>query len=164
MQQADRVPFRGKRRSYAAGALAIYGQGDCMLTKICPQCGRRLKLDAECPCHVNRHHIYDAARRDRKAAAFYHDKQWHLLTQSCGRRASWIDQYAYAVHHRLDHGTLSHHILTIHDRPDLRYSLENLLYVSAKSHAEIHKIYDSSPDAKAKLQARLKQIKRGWRG
>ena len=52
-------------------------------------------------------------------------------------------------------GSVVHHIHPVGERPDLRLSIGNLIYVSARTHKAIHDAYDKSPEAKKEMQSRL---------
>ena len=135
-----------------------------MLTKICPRCGRKLEASEICACSKKRHREYDRFHRNQDSYAAYHNNQWTRLTEQCKRLAGGLDQYAYHIKHELKHGTLSHHIIPVEDDPAQRFNPDNLIYISDKSHAEIHRIYDQSVDAKHRLQIQLFGITSRTRG
>lgn len=52
-------------------------------------------------------------------------------------------------------GFVVHHIHPVGEHPDVRLSLGNLIYVSARTHKAIHDAYDKSPQTKKEMQSRL---------
>lgn len=55
-------------------------------------------------------------------------------------------------------GRISHHIIPVSERPDLAYNPDNIIFVSDRTHAEIHREYDKGEDSKHKMQAYLFRI------
>ena len=75
-------------------------------------------------------------------------------------RANGLDEYALASGH-IERGNTVHHIYTIDERPDLKLSVDNLIYLSAQTHNQIHAEYDKSNARKKELQAELTAIAAG---
>lgn len=130
-----------------------------MLMKICRQCGRRLAQGERCPCHTARHKLYNETQRDEERNEFYHSQAWRKLTLAVKSRANGLDEYALAQG-RIELGTTAHHIYTLAERPDLALSLDNLIWVSARTHSQIHSEYDKSADARKIMQAKLLACRR----
>ena len=125
-----------------------------MLTRICPSCGRLASQGERCACQASRHKAYDIARRDQDKARFYHSREWRAVVAAVRARAGYADELAKAGG-RLVPGSVVHHIHPVGERPDLRLSLGNLIYVSARTHKAIHDAYNKSPQAKKEMQSRL---------
>ena len=125
-----------------------------MLTRICPSCGRLVQQGEACPCQAKRHKAYDRERRDKDRARFYHSREWRAVAAAVRARAGYADELAKAGG-RLVPGSVVHHIHPVGERPDLRLSLGNLIYVSVRTHKAIHDAYDKSPQAKKEMQSRL---------
>ena len=125
-----------------------------MLTRICPSCGRLVRQGEACPCQGKRHKAYDRERRDKDRAKFYHSREWRAVAAAVRARAGYADELAKAGG-RLVPGSAVHHIHPVSERPDLRLSMGNLIYVSARTHKAIHDAYDKSPQAKKEMQSRL---------
>ena len=125
-----------------------------MLTRICPSCGRPVQQGEACPCQAKRHKAYDRERRDKDRAKFYHSREWRAVVAAVRARAGYADELAKASG-RLVPGSVVHHIHPVGERPDLRLSLGNLIYVSARTHKAIHDAYDKSPQTKKEMQSRL---------
>lgn len=130
-----------------------------MLMKICQQCGRRLHQGERCPCRNVRHKLYNETQRDRERNEFYHSAAWRRLTLAVKSRANGLDEYALAQG-RLEVGTTAHHIYPLAERPDLKLSMDNLIWVSARTHGKIHAEYDKGGDAKKIMQAKLLACRR----
>jgi len=100
--------------------------------------------------------IYD--KFQRKNYNIYHDKRWKKLTELCKQRSNGIDVYAFNKYGKLIPGTLSHHIEEVNENKDLIFNINNLIWISAESHAEIHKKYNESLYDKGQMKAFLKSI------
>ena len=133
-----------------------------MLMKIC-KCGRRIPQGQFCDCQKQRHKIYDDKKRDKSKQKFYASAQWRKITETVKARAKGLDEYllAFGI---MERGTTAHHIYTIEERPDLKAELDNLIFVSAKTHNKIHAIYSRSEEEKTSLQKQLSEMVRlSWR-
>lgn len=75
-------------------------------------------------------------------------------------RANGLDEYALAQG-QIEAGNTVHHIFTIDERPDLKLSLDNLIFLSARNHNIIHNEYNKDSAAKKILQAKLCEIVKG---
>ena len=128
-----------------------------MLMKICAKCGRKLPQGVKCICQNDRHKIYNDNRRDKEKNSFYHSAAWNRLVATVKARANGLDEYALSQGH-LEIGNTVHHIYPIDERPDLKLSPDNLIFLSAKNHNRIHSEYNKDFITKKKLQAKLKHI------
>lgn len=131
-----------------------------MLMKICQQCKRRLKQGEQCSCRNARHKRYNSERRDQSKNQFYHSRQWSAIVATIKARASGLDEYELSLGN-IKAGNTVHHIFPIDERPDLKSSLENLIYVSARTHNKIHAEYSKDDTAKKIMQDRLIEAIRG---
>ena len=125
-----------------------------MLMKICTKCGKRLPKGKKCPCTKSRHKIYNETVRDKNKNNFYHSAQWRSIVELVKARANGLDEYALSLGMLLKGNTV-HHIYTVDERPDLKLSVDNLIYVSAKTHNQLHAEYNESPEKKQVLQKKL---------
>ncbi len=128
-----------------------------MLMKKCVVCGRSIRQDEKCPC---RHKKYNEEWRDKKKNEYYHSGAWKRQTAMLKARANGLDEYELCFG-RLMQGTTAHHIYPVEERPDLKESIENLLYVSATTHNRLHAEYKRGEKEKRELQERLIAIARG---
>lgn len=131
-----------------------------MLMKICGKCGKKLLQNRRCPCQNERHKLYNSARRDKEKNTFYHSKQWREIAEQVKARANGLDEY-FLAQGILEKGSTVHHIYTLDERPDLKLSTDNLIYVSAKTHNWIHAEYVRSDAARVELQKELLKITGG---
>lgn len=144
--------------------------------KICPKCGRKLKVGETCPCILaKRQEHFDQVRKkwrqnyyrnrirteeSQYLHSFYGSQKWKDLRDYVMNLYGNVDLYALAVHHEIIPADVVHHIKTIREDWDDRLDSMNLIPVSYQSHDEIHTIYDSSDNAKKELQEKLFRILR----
>ncbi len=128
-----------------------------MLRRICANCGRRLSQGDKCVCQKARHKVYNAEYRDEIKNDFYHSAAWKKVAAAVKARANGLDEYALSQG-RLEQGSIAHHILPIEDRDDLRLAMDNLIFVSARTHNQIHDEYKKSEQNKKAVQVKLKSI------
>ena len=84
---------------------------------------------------------------------------WNKVRQSVKARANGLDEYALRYGQRLLKGNLVHHIFELNERPDLKLSLDNLVFVSSQTHNMIHAAYDKGDEEKRKMRQRLLDIR-----
>lgn len=135
------------------------------LKKICPMCGTIMSYDSEdCnnKCKEKRNKLrnqdYDLYNRDKESTKIYKSKQWGKLTQQCKSRFNGLDIYQLYKYNKIVKGELSHHIKEVKEDKNRVYDISNLIYVSNKSHAEIHTAYKKSKEDKLAMQAYLFKI------
>lgn len=128
-----------------------------MLMKICNKCGRRLKKNEHCSCSKDRHKIYNTQRRNSDKNKFYHSSVWEKMVEAVKARAHGLDELALDEG-RIETGNTVHHIYTIDERPDLKTSIDNLIFLSAKSHNRVHKEYQKDSISKKTMQEKLSRI------
>lgn len=128
-----------------------------MLTKICATCGRKILQRESCSC---RHQSYDKIQRNKSRETFYHSKLWRSISDYAKTRANGIDEYLLFYEGKICKGNTTHHIHTVEERPDLKLTVDNLVYVSSATHNMIHNEYDKSAEAKRKMQQILEEIRK----
>ena len=131
-----------------------------MLNRICDICGRTVVQGRSCPCQAQRHSTYDRERRDKNKAAFYHGKAWQRTAEAARIRARYADEVIYAETGRIVPGAVVHHIEPIGENPARKLDMDNLIFVSARTHKEIHDAYQKNPRAKRAMQEKLAAIRR----
>jgi hypothetical protein len=123
-----------------------------MLTRICQQCGRQVKLGEKCAC----------SREERRAShAFYYTAQWKKVAKAARQRAHYLDEYELQYSGRMQEGKIVHHIYTPEERPDLALTLSNLIVVSNRTHEMIHKAYNRGGNELDEMRSKLLAIRRG---
>lgn len=136
-----------------------------MLFKLCPYCGIKVPYDMEdCinKCKEKRNKLrnkeYDLYNRDKESTKIYRDKRWLKLTGQCKNKFDGLDIYQLYKHNKIVYGDLSHHIIEVKEDKKRVFDISNLIYVSNKSHAEIHTAYKKSKEDKLDMQAYLFKI------
>ena len=125
-----------------------------MLMKIC-KCGRRIKQGEICECQKQRHKRYNENVRDEEKNNFYHSRKWRQVSNAVKERANGLDEYALIYEKRMVKGSIAHHIYEISECEELRFSLENLIYVSSQTHNKIHAEYAKGVTTKNAMQEKL---------
>ena len=127
-----------------------------MLKKLC-KCGTsidaNLKQCDECKAKYNLN--YDKYYRSN--ASIYKSNRWKKLTKMCKAKYHGIDVYALMKYNKLIAGRLSHHIVEVDEDAGMIYDLDNLIYVSDRSHQEIHQRYNNN---KEEMQEELREFKK----
>ncbi|NFO71586.1 endonuclease [Clostridium botulinum] len=141
-----------------------------MLFKLCPYCGIKVPYDMEdCinKCKEKRNKLrnkeYDLYNRDKESTKIYRDKRWLKLTGQCKSKFDGLDIYQLYKYNKIIYGELSHHIIEVKENKDRVFDISNLIYVSNKSHAEIHTAYKKSKEDKLAMQAYLFKIVQKWK-
>lgn len=135
-----------------------------MLKKICPRCRRQIIDASETYCDwckerdVERHKEYDRFKRDRKASAFYHSRDWVRLRDHIMMLAGGVDLFELHENQRLVEADVVHHIIELEEDWSRRLDAGNLIPLSHQSHVRIHKLYK---DRKADTQRLLFEIIEG---
>ena len=128
--------------------------------KICSKCGKKIEQGEICTCQKQRHRIYNEQYRDRIKNAFYHSIGWSKLAKAAKQRANGLDEYALEYEQRITKGKIAHHIYEIEECPELSMSLENLIYVSGRTHSLIHAEYNKDEKTKEEMQKKLLSIRK----
>ena len=126
-----------------------------MLKTVCIKCNRKLNQGEKCECSNNRHNEYDRFSRDTEAKEFYHSKEWVRLTAICKNRCNGLDIFELFENNKIVKGELSHHIIPVEDDVNKRLDINNLIYVSQKTHNHIHSVYFGSEEDKRALKKKL---------
>ncbi|EPY2283489.1 hypothetical protein ACTQ4P_05540 [Clostridium sporogenes] len=136
-----------------------------MLFKLCPYCGIKVpqgQEDCDNKCKEKRNKLrnkeYDLYNRDKESTKIYRDKRWIKLTGQCKSKFDGLDIYQLYKYDKIIYGGLSHHIIEVKENKDRVFDIGNLIYVSNKSHAEIHTAYKKSKEDKLAMQAYLFKI------
>ena len=130
-----------------------------LLMRIC-KCGRRVPQGQVCDCQKRRHKVYDEERRDKVKREFYSSMEWKKIASLVKARANGLDEYLLASEGIIEVGSTVHHIYTIDERPDLKEDLNNLIFVSARTHNKIHSEYARDEKSKRAMQNKLVEIRK----
>lgn len=131
-----------------------------MLQRTCTICGKLHPVGARCPQAKQRHQEYDKQARNRNTAAIYHDPRWLSVRNLTIATYGGLDLVMLRKH-KLMLATLVHHIIPVEDDPNRAFDVANLIPVSSKTHAKIHKIYNSGEKNKKNLQNFLFALLKG---
>lgn len=128
-----------------------------MLMRVCQKCGKKIPLGNRCSCSKERHKLYNRYCRNEEAKKFYHSAQWSKLVAQVKARAAGLDELLLEEG-KIETGNTVHHIYPIDERPDLRLTFSNLIYLSAKSHNRVHSEYNKNAGSKGDMQKKLLEI------
>ncbi|MGP1563023.1 hypothetical protein [Filifactor alocis] len=128
-----------------------------MLKKLCA-CGNKININQK-SCTVceqkRKEYIKHYDKTQRKNKDIYHSKMWSRLTKLCKERFNSLDIYVLYEHGEIRKGTLSHHIIEIDEDRSKAFDLDNLIFLSDRSHAEIHIEYSKGEKEKKLMQNKL---------
>ena len=125
-----------------------------MLKTLCIKCNKKINKGEKCKCR-NRNKDYDRFNRNKETKIFYHSKEWSRLTALCKSKCNGLDLYELYENNKIVKGELSHHIIPVEEDEEKKYDIDNLIYVSHKTHNFIHRIYARSKEEKKALQIKL---------
>ena len=128
--------------------------GEVMLKTVCIKCNKKINRGESCKCS-NRNKDYDRFERNKETKKIYHSKEWIKLTALCKSKCNGLDLYELYENNKIIKGELSHHIIPVEDDDKKKFDINNLIYVSKKTHNFIHSVYDSSEEEKKALQTKL---------
>lgn len=130
------------------------------LKKLC-KCGASISLtETKCKtCSSKYQSYYDTYKRENKE--IYRSNRWKKLTEQCKNKFSGIDIYSLYKYNKLIQGKLSHHIVEVNEDSSKIYDIDNLIFVSDRSHKEIHERYNNN---KKETQQELKKYILIWEG
>ena len=137
------------------------------LTKQC-RCGVKISIQDTCcsKCvsyyvskRKEQYKMYDATKRDKKAASFYCSKEWLTLRPVIFSKTNYIDIYLYYTKGIISQADTIHHIVEIKEDWSRRLDITNLIPLTEKSHRTIHKLYNSN---KASTQQLLFDLLIRW--
>lgn len=126
-----------------------------MLTKICQNCGRVIPQGTRCPCRND----YNQTRK-KQQTDFYWSARWHKLAEACRARALYRDEYLAYYEHRAVPGRIAHHIYPADERPELKASLDNLIFLSDAVHRRVHLAYKAGGKEKQNMIEKLLRARR----
>lgn len=114
-----------------------------MLTKFCAKCGKMIPfgkpLCSTCAAkNGDRHRMYDAKVRDKRASAFYHSAQW------CAVRDIVMQRDGYQCQRCKANGLVRpaeevHHIYPLRLRWNKRLDVNNLVSLCHHCHMEVER-------------------------
>lgn len=116
-------------------AFVLYGS-DCVISKYCDRCHKKLKVGEKCGC------THKIGHKVCKSDDFYYTPEWHRAREECIRLCCGLDLYSLSQG-KIEFGYTVHHIEPINKRPDLRLTQSNLIYLTESNHKLIHSMYET---------------------
>ncbi len=126
-----------------------------MIYRQCGRCGRRIPSGTTCKCHGIDKRSYAKPEGTRKE---YHTQRWKKVRQYAIKKYDGMDIYMLYRHGKAMPADTVHHIEPSTEKPELFYSVGNLIPVSRQSHEEIHGRYKH--EHKAGVMEELRQYKK----
>lgn len=125
-----------------------------MIWKRCSRCGKRLPTGVTCDCIKQRHKEYNQYSRDKTSADFYDSTDWKKMRKRVMQIYDGMDLYLYETTGEVVAAETVHHIEPLKDNWDKRLDVMNLIPVSASTHNQIHKLYETKQrETENKLRA-----------
>jgi len=115
----------------------------------CGRCGLRYETGQKCPrCagmatqndNRERYRQYDKYRRDKEAKKFYNSDEWQI-TRDYILGLDELDVYEYMTTGRMIPADTVHHIIPYRDDTTKALDPDNLMSLSAASHAAVEALY-----------------------
>ena len=121
--------------------------------KICERCHKRIRTGTTCQCR-DRRKLRAEQSKDKKADPFYTAGAWRTKRNYIMQMYHGIDVWAM-YQGRYEEAEAVHHIKPLKEYPELAYSDDNLIPLSAYSHDQVEKAYNRSDAARIKMQDEL---------
>lgn len=134
-----------------------------MLMRQCGICGKLHPVGVPCPYGQKIRYKtdgknYDATKRNRNRAGFYHSRQWRRMRERVHASFMGLDAVSF-VNGYVKLGETVHHIIPVADDPKRAMQFDNLILVSAETHNHIHELYKKSDEIKLKTEQELFKIR-----
>jgi len=136
-----------------------------MLYRYCGTCRNKYPIGDKClnGCMDKQRHEsnkgYDKFSRNKESTAVYATKEWKQSTKQCKDKFNGLDIYEYYINSIIVYGNLSHHIIELTEDKSKAYELDNLIYLSDKTHKMVHIAYKND-NKKEMQQLLIKLIRR----
>lgn len=135
-----------------------------MFYKVCKYCGKQYEVGTQCSCGRKQEHEerYKKSkfRRERKAKIEYSNRTWKRVRDYIYQRAGGLDEYMLSLGIIVP-GEIVHHIVEVEEDKSKVYEVDNLILVSRRTHAMIHKEYNANEMRKNAMVSRLFSIVKG---
>lgn len=99
--------------------------GDRMLMRECPICGKLHRQEEPCPYAKRRNEEYDWERRNYERSVFYHSSSWKAVRKIVKAAYHGLDIYEMNVNHHIVKGRIVHHIIPVSEAPEKAPVLTN---------------------------------------
>lgn len=136
--------------------------------KRCSRCGKRIPSGTTCECikifqrqqKKERDRDYDKNRRNKQRGRFYKTKAWELTRDDSRAKYIGIDIYAYYHEGILVASDMVHHIEPVSEAWEKRLDSDNLIPLTDKNHAYIHK--EMKQGREEEIKKELRAYKQRW--
>ena len=135
----------------------------------CGRCGTRYETGQKCPRCADlvtqdkrlRYRQYDKYKRDKDAKKFYDSDEWKI-TRAYILSMDELDVYEYMTTGRMIPADTVHHIIPYRDGNTKALDPDNLMSLSASSHAAVESLYSINPrEAERQLADMLRRYRSG---
>ena len=90
---------------------------------------------------------------------FYKSIEWQNSRDAAVKYHYGMDIFEFYRTGKIVEGEIVHHIIEARENKELRYTVENLIYLTALNHKRIHKRYNKSSKDKKRIQDMLFALK-----
>lgn len=133
--------------------------------KIC-RCGQRIPQNKK-KCDKCKEKDKERVRHydmyERKNKEIYQSTEWGKLAEQCKIICNGLDIFLLFQENKIKKGRVAHHIVEVEEDPARIFDILNLIYLTDKSHAYIHKIYEQGKAQKQQMQQLLFEYMKKWR-
>lgn len=142
-------PFWEREALMASASFLCPGKEQTMpIYRRCGRCGTRYETGQQCPrCAALvtqdnriRYRQYDKYRRDKEAKKFYDSEEWKI-TRAYVLALDELDVYEYMTNGKEIPADTVHHIIPYRDDNTKALDPDNLMSLSAASHAAVEALY-----------------------
>ncbi len=150
------------------------------LKKFCPRCGKIIDASHrycdECQAILDekkkqrwkndkeRHRKYKANRTDIREQRFYSGKKWQQAKDWAANKYKGMCLYSYYKYNKIVPYDTVHHIVEVKEDWDQRLNIYQIIPLTESVHQMVHKMYEKSPEDKAKMQQELRDMIAKWNG
>lgn len=131
--------------------------------KQCNKCGKKIEQYQQCECMIqakkDSYKRYKERRNqdknDKLRQEFYCSKEWLKLRDAVIAECFGLDIVLWYKDRTIEPGYTVHHIIELSDDWNSRLDINNLIYVTGKTHQVIHAEYDKGERQKKAMQQLL---------
>lgn len=128
-----------------------------MIYDRCTRCNKRIPAGSKCSCSQPEKRVYAKKDSTDKFVAFYNSAQWQRTRAEAKNRYNNLDLYSLYILKRIEQADTVHHIESVKEAYDKRFSIENLIPLTHRNHQVIHRMMEEGEDVAGllrKLKAR----------
>lgn len=102
----------------------------------CGKCGKRIKRGDICQCVSKRYKEDDKYKRDIEK--WYNSREWKSARKRAIEHCAGLDIIVYLETGEIIPGEIVHHIVPLEESWEMRCSIENLVYITERTHRKLH--------------------------